>query len=124
MAYWVVIFTLTHWPDIDDFAPSMPSGFDKLVHGSMYAGWAVCWFWLLSGSSLRVRRSTLAWIVVGGAAYGVFDELTQAVVGRTPDVGDFLADMIGITAALVLLRWWSRYRLRPQARFSTSQRPR
>ena len=61
-------------------------GADKLLHGVMYAGWMVMWWWFLSAGGRRVTRTAAAWLIVGGAAYGVFDEMTQAIVDRQPDV--------------------------------------
>jgi VanZ family protein len=44
--------------------------------------------------------------------YAMTDELTQAIVGRDPEVGDFIADMIGVTVALFLMNWFFRRRSR------------
>lgn len=51
-----------------------------------------------------VRRSEIIWLIIGGLAYAIFDESTQAIVSREPDIGDFCCDMVGILSALAILR--------------------
>lgn len=108
-AYWIGIFVLTHWPDIDRWKPPLDwPDFDKLVHLALYGGWALLWCWLLLGVGRRLDRPAMAWLIVGGAAYGVFDELTQAIVGRQPDILDFVLDMVGVLLAIRVATWWQR----------------
>ncbi len=104
------MFFLTHWPSVDDFPGSgwLPVDFDKIVHFCMYGGWAAVWWWVLAGTGTPVQGRTAGWLLAGGAAYGVFDEVSQAIVQRDPDVGEFIADCAGVAAALLLLGWWSR----------------
>jgi VanZ family protein len=109
--YWIAMFLATHWPDIDRYAPEQMRAvphLDKLVHFGMYAGWMLMWGWLLSAGGRRIASAVKVWLLVGGAAWGAFDELTQAFVDRQPSVGDFACDLAGITAALVLLTLWRR----------------
>ena len=107
MLYWVVMFVATHWPEIEKYGPrwQIPH-FDKLVHAGLYAGWVVVWWWLLSRGGRAVSGAAINWLVLGGAAYGVFDETTQAIVGRSPAIGDFAADVAGLIAATVVLQLW------------------
>ena len=53
-----------------------------------------------------------AWLAVLLASiYGVSDEVHQAFVpGRSADAADWLADTAGALVAVLLLRWWLRYR--------------
>jgi VanZ family protein len=74
----------------------------------MYGGWGLLWCWLLIGAGRRLDRAAVGWLIVGGAAYGVFDELTQAIVGRQPDVLDFVLDMLGVLLAIWVATWWQR----------------
>jgi len=116
--YWTLIYFLTHWPDMGRFR--MPSGWlssnaDKLVHASFYAGWVVLWWWVLAAGRGRVSRAAAIWLAVGAAAYAAFDELTQAIVGRQPDILDFAFDMLGVLLALSVLWLWQRRRLAAQA---------
>lgn len=110
IGYWLGIFLLTHWPRIEDFPrPSwLFPHFDLVVHFCLYAGWTAACVWMLAGEGRWPRRGAGRWVAAGGAAYGIFDELTQHLVGRGAEVGDFLADMTGVVMALLLLGWWSR----------------
>ena len=113
MVYWAAIYFMTHWPRVEDF-PSMrwlPHA-DKVVHFCFYGGWAALWCWVLVGRGTSVSRRAVAWLVLGGMIYAVFDELTQAIVGRDPEVGDFLGDTCGVVVMLLLLAWYSRRRWR------------
>jgi VanZ family protein len=88
--------------------PAFPSGFtDKDGHGLMYAGLAILIIRALSGAQwsgvgLGVGASAIAL----AALYGASDEFHQWFVpGRTADVADWIADVIGasIGVAVVLL---------------------
>lgn len=104
--YWTAAFVVTHLPPFlpkdEDDGPDPLVGPDKVVH---FVGFAIL-AWLL----VRVlpERWPLAWrnaATVGiCAAYGVFDELTQPPFGRTADANDFLADMLGVAAGLLVFR--------------------
>ena len=109
--YWIAMFLATHWPDIDLYAPERVRALpylDKLVHFGLYLGWALMWGWLLSAGVRRMAPAVKVWLFAGGAAWGVFDELTQAFVDRQPSVGDFACDMVGLATGLVLLTLWRR----------------
>jgi VanZ family protein len=104
ICYWIGIFGMTHWPDVDRLGPDPFPEFDKLVHASFYAGWGVLWFWLVRAARGHVSRAAAVWLLVAGAAYGAFDELSQAIVGRQPDILDWSCDMVGLAVALAVLR--------------------
>ncbi|MCJ7543756.1 MAG: VanZ family protein [Phycisphaerae bacterium] len=95
---WVIAAVATHIPE-----PEL-SGIhvsDKTLHVVGYFGLASL-FWLsLAAYGSRARRRLLTVLMVL-AVYGVVDETTQALVHRTPDVADWLANLVGITAAIVL----------------------
>ena len=94
----------------------MPSGliqvrffkmFDKFQHFTAFLGLAVllCAVWTsLGASTSRMLRAVLLIL----AAYGILDELTQSFIpGRTPDLYDWAADMLGSIAgagAFAILR--------------------
>ncbi len=116
--YWAAIYFLTHWPALDALRirPTwLFPGSDKIVHASFYLLWAALWWWVLSAAKGRVDRAAAIWLVVGAAAYGAFDEVTQAIVGRQPDVLDFACDMLGATTAILVLAWWQRRRAAQQS---------
>ena len=95
--YWIVIAVFTH----------LPSGlipvrffnvFDKFQHFTAFLGLAVllCAVWTNLGASTFRMLVTVLLIL---AAYGVLDELTQSFIpGRTPDLYDWVADMLGSIA--------------------------
>ena len=98
-AYWIALFLVTHVP----LPPRVPSvaGADKVFHAGAYAGLA---FLLALLAALRVapswRQYTKIFALV--AAYGAIDELLQIPVGRTCDVWDWLADIAGAAAGLLV----------------------
>ena len=97
--YWAALFYGTHVrlpPGV------LPGNSDKVIHFFSYAGLATL---LLS---LRATRGQFPWISVIGrwvclAVYGAFDELTQALVNRSPDLHDWYADICGVTLGLGLV---------------------
>lgn len=123
LAYWAIIFLLTHWPEIERLAPGWrPPHFDKFVHACMYAGWVMVWWWVLSAGGRPVSRAAANWLALGGLVYAIFDEATQALVDRVPSLSDLAADLIGILCAITLLQW--RQRNRSPRRPASPHRPR
>lgn len=124
VVYLVAIFTATHIP-LDVNLPSNSLGLmdhaDKFVHLGLYAlltlvvlvGWE-----LTIRTPLQAKHYFAVWLV--GTVYGMVDEATQIPVGRTGDMHDWLADVVGIILGLVAFRmcrglmyqWLSRERQR------------
>lgn len=84
--------------------PAPPQGpaeiphLDKLAHLLLYAG--LGWF---VGRALRTRRTpalAVAFAAIG--MFGAFDEWHQELFHRTPDLVDWVADMIGASFGLVV----------------------
>ena len=108
------MFVATHWPDIDRYKPETGWPIPKIgavMHISVYVGWVAMWWWLLSAGGRPVGRSAITWLIIGGSAYAIFDELTQAIVARDPAIADFLYNLVGIVTAIAVLRAWQRRRL-------------
>lgn len=105
------MFVATHWPEIEIYGPpwELPH-LDKLVHGILYAGWVVMWWRTLSRGGRQVGSATINWLLLGGVGYAVFDEVTQAIVDRTPATGDFAADIVGMAVAVSILQFRQRKR--------------
>jgi VanZ family protein len=106
------MFLATHWPDIDRWAPArwkLPD-IDKVVHAGMYGGWVVTWWWLLASRKVMIGRAAVAWMLVGGAIYAAFDEISQGWVDRDPDVADWAFDVLGMIVAVLILRTLIRRR--------------
>jgi VanZ family protein len=79
---------------------------DKLIHASIFL---VFGLFVYRALEVRVQRSLFDWrrallTVTAVTAYGFLDELHQSFVpGRTPDVGDAMADATGgLLSALIL----------------------
>jgi VanZ family protein len=96
--YWCALAVATHIP-----TPLLPGeGFDKLYHAAAYAGLSLllATVWSLWKRPTWGAYAIVFWIV---ALYGVLDEWLQShVPGRSADVFDWLADMVGGTAGLVV----------------------
>ena len=82
---------------------------DKIVHFLLYSvlGATLAWGWA------RMGRRVPPWAVVSvGVVYGLLDEWHQSFVpGRSPSLGDALADLAGTVAGFALvagLLWWHR----------------
>ena len=110
VAYWLCALLVTHVPPLRAHDPDQPPGlpWDKLVHFTGYATLA----WLLMNALTARRRLGLSLLLTIGcvAVYGVVDELTQPPFGRTADVWDYAADLLGL--AFGLGAWMSGLRLR------------
>ena len=97
----IVAITLTVamlWPL--EAPPPAPEGSDKLVHFIAFAA--------LAFPLARTGRLGLAAVFIGACAFGGLIELIQPTFNRSADVGDWIADtvgvVIGIGAALVYRR--------------------
>ncbi|MEM6314676.1 MAG: VanZ family protein, partial [Planctomycetota bacterium] len=91
---WVAMFVVTHVPSFHTGDPETGRmGFDKIAH---FLGFA------LLACMLRVMLWWRVVVIVGVlAVYGVVDELTQPIVGRTADPVDWVADMLGVGFGLL-----------------------
>jgi VanZ family protein len=111
LVYWVAMFTGTHLPTLAFYlAEAGLEISDIYMHLVAYAGWSGLWCWVLAGGG-RVRWRSYVWLFILGTAYAVFDEGTQALVGRTPAVNDLVADVFGLVigmAAAHTVFTWSR----------------
>lgn len=109
--YWIAMFVATHWPDINRYMPDTGwpfPHFDAVMHAIVYAGWVGMWWWFLSAGDRRMGRAAIGWILVGGVLWAVFDELTQALVARSPTLVDLVCDLIGMLLAIFILSLWQR----------------
>lgn len=92
---WVVLATLTHIPVPQAVQELRVS--DKLMHLVAYFPLG----FLLSTCRVRGVTSVRACLLVI-AGYGILDELLQIPVGRTASVFDWIADVIGAGAGIVV----------------------
>jgi VanZ family protein len=100
--YWPVLFIATHirLPNLTETTGMS----DKTMHVLAY-GILVFLLFLSISPYRRVNwKKVLPWLLVAAVAgYGAMDEWLQGKVGRTPDLGDLLADIGGILGALLIL---------------------
>lgn len=81
-------------------------GTDKLAH---FAAYAVLGLLLARGQHLS--GVSVGLVLVLGSVIGGLDELYQATVpGRSPEVGDWVADTLGVVAGVSLFHGWIRAR--------------
>jgi VanZ family protein len=102
IAYWITLFVFTHLPP--DRLPHANVS-DKLEHFLAYgllSGMVGLTLWVAFPTRKWVTRLPLL-VIVGAAAYGAFDELTQPLTRRTADIHDWFADCAGALAAAVVL---------------------
>ena len=100
--YWPVLFVFAHIPIPQVVRAADVS--DKSLH---FLGYLVLvyllWFAVRGDEKVNWRNVGPWWILAIMALYGVLDEWTQNyVAGRTCDVQDFLADVVGTVGGLVL----------------------
>jgi VanZ family protein len=122
LAWWLAMFLLTHLPGIDQWKPK--SGWpikdpDKLVHFVLFGTWAALWVWVLAGHGRRLTWAASLYLIAGAALYAAFDEVTQGPVGRTPDVDDWLLDMIGCLFGLAIAFFLQRRRYKARSTLTT-----
>jgi len=84
-----VILAMCTWPGKDIPNPPFPN-FDKLVHGGLFAVWAVLWLLSYPGKAKT--------IIFAGMAYGLGIEFYQQILpfDRTFDWWDAVADSVGV----------------------------
>ena len=96
---WVGAVIATHIP-VDRLPRSGVS--DKLLHAAGYFVLAGI-FWLTLSVHGVSGAKRIACIFFAMVAYAAIDEMTQPLVGREDSIGDWLADIAGATASLILL---------------------
>ena len=106
--YWPLIFWLTHIPVPDVARQSGMS--DKTMHVLAYFVLTfLVWFAISPYEKARWNTKKIWMILAIVACYGAADEILQGRVGRSADVLDFFADLLGVVFALgvlSLLSFW------------------
>lgn len=101
LGYWAALFVATHLP-LGGMNLPVGSG-DKLLHFVFFFVLA-----LLGGRAAlqRGQRLSRSWPLIWFGVYtlyGAADELLQSPVGRTPSIGDWVADSSGALAGLLVV---------------------
>ena len=110
LLYWLAMFIGTHLPGTP-VPPDPARSWDKVEHVTAFAGLAV--LLCVAGALWRGASQRLLAAVLGLLAlYGVMDEATQRFLPyRTPDTGDWLANILG--SGLGLSLFWFAWGLLP-----------
>lgn len=111
---WALLIFLASSIPAQAFPESRVFDFDKLIHMGIYGVFA---FLLFRGFRLRNLPASIAlggWLTLGiCTVYGASDELHQFFVpGRSSDVFDLLADVLGAGLAIAVSLAWERRRPR------------
>jgi VanZ family protein len=98
VVYWITMLVLTHLPRV----PVVPKVTDKTAH---FAGFAVLAALLYGCIWVMGKASgwTAVFILVVAAVYGMLDELTQPLTGRSCSFLDWMANMSGAAAAVAVV---------------------
>jgi VanZ family protein len=102
--YWILLFTLTTMPT--ESIPAMGVN-DKLEHTLAYFGLSFLLYLtlLFQRKSVMLKKYALLFTLLIVALYGALDEFHQLLIpGRSCELLDFLADMLGGVLGIVLLR--------------------
>jgi VanZ family protein len=104
--YWPTLFILAHIPIPGKVREAGVS--DKVLHFLAYLV-LVFLFWITLNPHRKVRwRKAVSWaVVLIMVVYGIIDELLQGYVGRSCDRMDFVADLAGVFAGLILLTFFT-----------------
>lgn len=97
--YWLALFIGTHMP-IQQME-KLPKFSDKLMHFGAYAGLSFLFaLWRASGRGWKNWSPLFVLFVM--AIYGIADELLQKPVNRSAEVADWIADILGSAAGIVV----------------------
>jgi len=110
-----IIFLLFYWPSLFILAHIHIPLFvhragvsDKSLHFLAYLVLVfLLWFAIGPDRKVNWRRAAVWWILLVVVWYGAFDEWLQASVDRSSDVADFLADLAGTLAGLILFSFFT-----------------
>jgi VanZ family protein len=99
-SYLFAAFAATHTPKADRvLVPSFLS--DLAMHFAGYAVLGGLTMWMLSPAR-RMPLRLMGASCLGLMAYAAFDELTQPLVGRACELGDWVADVLGALAGILV----------------------
>jgi len=110
--YWIVLAIVAHIRIPQLVYRAQVS--DKWLHFLAYLNLAFLLWFSVKPDSKANWRGRLVWLVLlASAAYGGIDELLQPYVGRTKDLGDFLANVAGASAGLIMLSFLAFWQALP-----------
>lgn len=104
--YWPTLFILAHIP-IPQFVRQAHVS-DKNLHFFAYLVLVfLLWFTISPDKKVSLRRAAIWWVFLVVIVYGAADEVTQGYVGRSCDIRDFGADLVGVLTGLILFSFFS-----------------
>ncbi len=104
--YWLVLFTLAHVPIPQLVFRAHVS--DKSLHFTAYLILAfLFWFAINPERKVNWLRASAWWVLLVLAGYGIADEVLQDLSGRSCDIMDYVADLIGAITGLILFSFFS-----------------
>jgi len=104
--YWPTLFILAHIP-IPQFVYRAHVS-DKSLHFLAYLILIfLLWFTISPDKKVSLRRAAIWWVFLVVIVYGAADEVTQGYVGRSCDIKDFAADLVGVFTGLILFSFFS-----------------
>jgi VanZ family protein len=118
IAWMGLIFFLSAQPDLPNLTPGLPGLEEIGGHLTVYAVLAALLWWALHGTGIRYPAT---WALVLAVLYGATDEYHQSFVpGRNMSLDDLIVDLIGASAALLIIAVLHARRmgLRPERRVS------
>jgi len=123
VAYWATLFVFTHLPPKDLPHVEVNDKFEHFFAYGLLSGMMGVTLWAAFPTRRWVSRLPLV-ILVGAAAYGAFDELTQPLTHRNCDIHDWFADCSGaFVAAVVLFALQRAFGATVSARLTASPAP-
>jgi VanZ family protein len=106
LVYWPGVFILAHIPIPQLVCKAQVS--DKSLHFLAYVILTfLLWFAISPNKRVNWHKTAAWWVLFVVVWYGVADEVLQGYVGRSCDVMDFLADLAGTFAGLILFSFFS-----------------
>ncbi|GAG33646.1 unnamed protein product, partial [marine sediment metagenome] len=106
LVYWPGIFILAHIPIPRLVYKAQVS--DKGIHFLAYLILVfLLWFAISPNKKVSWRKAAVWWVLLVVVWYGVVDELLQGYVGRSCDVMDFFANLVGTLAGLILFSFFT-----------------
>jgi len=106
LVYWPGIFILEHIPIPRLVYKAQVS--DKGIHFLAYLILVfLLWFAISPNKKVNWRKAAVWWVLLVVVWYGVVDELLQGYVGRSCDVMDFFANLVGTLTGLILFSFFT-----------------
>jgi VanZ family protein len=97
--YWLILFVLTHLPPDKIPKTNVSDKTEHLVAYGLLAAVVHLSLWPRRWPIIKLALGVIGVCMV----YGVFDETTQPIVGRTCDIHDWLADITGAGTSILLM---------------------